>query len=64
MEALKSFITGKEHLLNKETAHKALAKFYFDNTKIKEHLQGFTFRPLKETINDTCATLQQLTYIL
>lgn len=64
IEALKSFITGKEHLLNKQTTNIALAKSYFDSTKIKKFLPAFTFRPLKETINDTCATLQQLTHIL
>ncbi|MEO6456510.1 MAG: NAD-dependent epimerase/dehydratase family protein [Ginsengibacter sp.] len=64
MEALKSFITGKEHLLNKETAHKALNKSYYDNSKIKKNLHGFSFRPIKETINDTCAALQQLTHTL
>jgi dihydroflavonol-4-reductase len=63
-EALKSFFTGREHLLNKETAHKALAKSYFDNTKIKKSLPGFTFRPVKQTINDTIATLQQLSHTL
>ncbi len=61
LEALKSFFTGKEHLLNKETAHKALARVYFDNTKIKESLPGFTFRPVKETIKDTCLALHRLT---
>lgn len=62
-EALKSFFTRKEHLLNKETAHKALARVYFDNTKIKESLPGFIFRPVKETIRDTCAALRQVSGI-
>ena len=60
MEALKSYLTGKEHLLNKETANKALTKVYFDNTKIKKSIPGFVFRPIKETIKDTCEALQQL----
>jgi nucleoside-diphosphate-sugar epimerase len=64
IESVKSFFTGKEHLLNKETAHTALAKYHFDNTKIIKSLHGFSFRPIKQTINDTCATLQQLTHIL
>ncbi len=63
LEGLKAFFTGKEHLLNKETAHKALAKYYFDNSKILKAIPDFSFRPIKETINDTCATLQQLTTI-
>ncbi|MEO6330118.1 MAG: NAD-dependent epimerase/dehydratase family protein [Ginsengibacter sp.] len=64
LEGIRSFITGKEHLLNKETVHKAMAELYFDNTKIKKTLEGFTFRPIKETINDTCATLLRLSNIL
>lgn len=58
-EALKSYFTGKEPLLNKETAHKALSKVYFDNTKIKKALSEFLFRPIKETIKDTCEALQK-----
>ena len=63
MSALKSFLTRKEHLLNKETARKALAKIYFDNTKIIKSLPGFLFRPVKETINDTCKALQKINYL-
>jgi len=63
MSALKSFLTRKEHLLNKETARKALAKIYFDNTKIIKSLPGFLFRPIKETINDTCKALQKINYL-
>jgi dihydroflavonol-4-reductase len=60
MEVVKSLLTGKEHLLGKETARKALAKAYFDNSKIKKSLPGFLFRPIKETINDTCKALGKL----
>ncbi len=60
MEVVKSILTGKEHLLSKETTRKALAKVYFDNSKIKKSLPGFFFRPIKETINDTCKALQKL----
>jgi len=63
MSALKSYLTRKEHLLNKETAQKALAKIYFDNTKIIKSLPGFLFRPIKETINDTCKALQKINYL-
>jgi nucleoside-diphosphate-sugar epimerase len=59
MEALKSYFTGKEYLLNKETVEKALAKVYFDNTKIKKSIPGFLFRPINETIKDTCEALRQ-----
>ena len=59
LEAIKSRITGKSPLITKETAATALAKVYFDNTKLKEYLPGFTYRPIEETITDTCAALQQ-----
>jgi nucleoside-diphosphate-sugar epimerase len=59
-EVVKSLLTGKEHLLDKETAHKALAKVYFNNSKIKKSLREFSFRPIKETIHDTCKALQKL----
>ena len=63
LEALKTRFTGREHLLNKETACTALAKVYFDNTKIKKSLPGFSFRPITQTINDTCATLKQVNHL-
>ena len=63
LEALKTFFTRKERLLNKETAQRAQAKVYFDNTKIITSLPGFTFMSLKQTINDTCATLRQLYHL-
>ena len=63
LEALKTFFTGKERLLNKETAQTAQAKVYFDNTKIITSLPGFTFMPMTQTINDTCATLRQLYHL-
>ncbi len=62
-EVLKTFLTGKKHLLTKDTARTAQAKVYFDNTKIKTTLPGFTFIPLKQTINDTCATLLELNHL-
>jgi nucleoside-diphosphate-sugar epimerase len=60
IEALRSYFTGREGLLNRETVYKALSTVYFDNTKIKNSLPGFFFRPIKETISDTCEALRQL----
>ena len=41
LEAMKSAITGKKHLVTKETARTAQATVYFDNSKILNALPGF-----------------------
>jgi nucleoside-diphosphate-sugar epimerase len=63
LEALKTLFTGREHLLTKETARTGQAKVYFDNSKIKKNLPGFSFRPITQTINDTCATLKRINHL-
>jgi dihydroflavonol-4-reductase len=57
LEAIKAGISGKKHLLTKETARTAHAAVYFDNTKILNELPGFNFKPVDKTIAHTCATL-------
>ena len=59
LEAIKSFFTGKDPLVTKETAKTALAKVNFDNSKLKKFLPGFTYRSIEETVADTCHILQQ-----
>jgi nucleoside-diphosphate-sugar epimerase len=59
LEAIKSFFTGKDPLITKETAATALAKVNFDNSKLKKYLPAFTYRKMEDTIADTCAALQQ-----
>jgi nucleoside-diphosphate-sugar epimerase len=59
LEAIKSFFTGKDPLVTKETATTALAKVNFDNSKLKRFLPGFTYRKIEESISDTCRALQQ-----
>lgn len=59
MEAVKSRFTGKPPLLTKETAASALAKVYFDNSKLKKFLPQFNYRSIEETIIKTCTALQQ-----
>jgi nucleoside-diphosphate-sugar epimerase len=59
MEALRSFFTGKEPLITKETAKTAMAKVNFDNSKLKEYLPGFNYRKIEDSITDTCTVLQQ-----
>jgi dihydroflavonol-4-reductase len=50
MEKLKSFFSGKNPLLTKETARIAISKTYFENKKLLNALPGFSFTPLEQTI--------------
>ena len=59
LEAIKSFFTGKDPLLTKETAATAMTKAYFDNSKLKKFLPDFTYRNIEDSIADTCKALQQ-----
>lgn len=59
IEALKSFFTNDDPLLTRETAKTAMAKVGFDNSKLKKFLPDFSYRPIEETITNTCAVLQQ-----
>lgn len=54
LEKIKSMFSGKSPLLTKETALTARTKVYFNNKKIQEHLPGFSFTPLEETIRWSC----------
>jgi len=56
IEAIKSFFTGKEPLLTKNTAKTASNKFEYKSNKIIQRT-GKTFRPLKDTIAWTCTWL-------
>jgi nucleoside-diphosphate-sugar epimerase len=58
-EGIKSLFTGKDPLVTKETALSALAHVYFDNSKLKKFLPDFQYRPIEETIAETCAAMQQ-----
>ncbi len=59
LEAIKSFFTGKDPLLTKETAATAMTKANFDNSKLKRFIPGFSYRKIEDSIADTCAALQQ-----
>ncbi len=59
MEAIKTWFTGKKHLLTKETARTAQAKVYFDNNKILGALPGFHFTPVNDTIEFTCQQMKE-----
>ncbi|MGZ4035208.1 MAG: NAD-dependent epimerase/dehydratase family protein, partial [Bacteroidia bacterium] len=59
LEAMKSALTGKKHLLTKETARTAQSTVKYDNTKILNALPQFQFIPVAETINRTCNNLKE-----
>jgi nucleoside-diphosphate-sugar epimerase len=55
LEAIKGWVTGQDPLLTKETAETAQQTVEFDNTKILKALPGFSFKPLQQTIEDSCS---------
>ena len=56
-EAIKSFITGKAPFITKETARTALAKVYFDNSKLLETIPSFNYTSLQDSVNRICKEL-------
>jgi dihydroflavonol-4-reductase len=59
LAALKSFFTGKEPLVTKETAKTALANVQFSNQKLLAALPGFAYTPMAQTIREHAAALKQ-----
>jgi len=55
LEAIKGWVTGQDPLLTKETAETAQQTVEFDNTKILKALPGFSFKPLQQTIEESCS---------
>ena len=55
LEAIKGWVTGQDTLLTKETAETAHQTVKFDNTKILKALPGFSFKPLQQTIEESCS---------
>lgn len=53
-EWLKSRLSGGSPLLTKETALTAQTTVYFDNTKLIQQLNNFSYTPLQETIRWSC----------
>ncbi|UAY51895.1 NAD-dependent epimerase/dehydratase family protein [Ferruginibacter albus] len=54
LEAFKSYFTGAEPLVTKDTAATALKKVHYDNSKLLKALPTFQYTPLEQTIIDTC----------
>ena len=55
LEAIKGWVTGQDPLLTKETAETAQQSVRFDNAKILKALPGFSFKPLQQTIDESCS---------
>jgi dihydroflavonol-4-reductase len=60
IERLKSFFTGEDPLLTKETAETAQQKVYFDNSKILSAIPGFQFKSVSDTIKECCALYMEM----
>ena len=60
LDGFKSKFNGTDPIITKETVSTALAKVNFDNSKLKKFLPGFQYRPIEETIADTCAMLKKI----
>lgn len=58
MEKWKGKLRGEKPLLTKESATTSLAKVRYDHSKILEFLPGFSFTPIRDTIERTCKTLK------
>jgi nucleoside-diphosphate-sugar epimerase len=59
LEAFKCIFTGKNPLITKETAATALAKVYYNNSKLPQFLPGFQYEQIEATIQHTCSRMQQ-----
>lgn len=59
-EAMRSLFTGKAPFITKETAQTALAKVYFDNSKLLKALPSFSYTPLKVSVKRICNQLMEI----
>ncbi len=57
LEAVKSFFTGKDPMITKETANTAQSKVYYNNTKLLKFLPGFSYTPISQTTQRICKQL-------
>jgi hypothetical protein len=64
LEAIRSLFTGKAPFITRETARTALAKVYFDNSKLLQLLPSFRYTPLKNSIERICKQLMETNNII
>ena len=54
LESIKGWLSGHDPLLTKETAETAQQKVKFSNLKLLNALPNFSFKPLNQTIKESC----------
>lgn len=59
-EGLKSWFSGNDPLLTKETARTAAAKVNIDNNKFRRHFEAFSYRPIEESVQRICGELKKM----
>ncbi len=59
LENIKSKFTGIAPLLTKETAHTALTKVEYDNSKLLQLLPGYNYTPMEQSVKEICSLLMQ-----
>ena len=59
LEAIKSKFNGTSPLLTKETAHTAMTKVEYDNSKLLRALPQFNYQPIEKSIETICKALLQ-----
>ncbi len=59
LEKIKSWITGKDPLITKETARTGMTAATFDNSKFLQAFPGFSYKPLQESVKRICNALQK-----
>ena len=57
LENIKSRFTGSSPLLTKETAHTAMTKVEYNNSKLLQALPQFKYTPISQTISTICKQL-------
>ncbi len=60
LEAFKAMFTGKAPMVTKETAATALAKVYYDNSKLTGMLPGFAYTPISTSVERICKELAEI----
>lgn len=60
LDALKSIFNGSQPLITKDTALAAQAKVYFDNSKMLQYVEGFTYTPIQQSVNRICNEYREL----
>ncbi len=58
-EAVKSWFTGNDPLLTRETARTAAAKVQINNSKLPGFLEGFAYNPIHLSVERICSELQK-----